>query len=196
MLEFAANDGAAQDMFGTSVAIHGNTVIVGADGDNGNGDSSGSAYIFVRDASTDSWSQQAKLLPIDEAAYDLFGGSVAIYEDTVIVGAIGNDDNGSASGSAFIFVRDVATNNWSQQAKLLPYDGWADDRFGYSVAIYKNTVIVGAWKDDDNGLDSGSAYIFVRDESANDWSEQPNCRPMMEQLGISLAPVWQSMKTL
>ncbi len=95
-----ASDAAANDIFGHSVSISGDYAIVGADG---NGSSSGSAYIFHRSGTV--WTQQAKILASDAAANDFFGGSVSISGDYAIVGADGNDDNGSSSGSAYIFFR-------------------------------------------------------------------------------------------
>ena len=146
------NDGATGDIFGYSVAISSTTAIVGAQGDNDNGSVSGSAYLF--DISTGL--QIAKLLANDGAADDRFGFSVAISGTIAIVGASLNDDNGDISGSAYLF--DTDTN--LQIAKLLPNDGAAGDQFGRSVAISGATAIVGAWRDDDNGSDSGSAYLF------------------------------------
>ncbi len=156
--KLTADDGTADDAFGRSVAISGDTVIVGA---HGNGDN-GSAYIFVRDAIT--WSQQAKLTADDGAALDAFGISVGISGDTVIVGAHNDDDK----GSAYIFVRNGIT--WSQQDKLTASDGTILDHFGWSVDISGDTVIVGALDDDDNGDSSGSAYVFTR--TGTIWSQQ------------------------
>ena len=147
-----ANDGAAFDIFGHSVAISGATAIVGAYGDDDNGSASGSAYLF--DITTGR--QIAKLLANDGAAGDHFGRSVGISDATAIVGAWLDDDNGSASGSAYLF--DTTTGR--QIAKLLPDDGAEFDLFGYSVAISGTTAIVGAYRDDDNGDFSGSAYLF------------------------------------
>ncbi len=146
------NDGAAFDYFGWSVAIDGNTVIVGANQDDDNGEASGSAYVF----DTATGQQIAKLLPSDGEALDLFGVSVAISGTTAIVGAYGNDDNGDYSGSAYLF--DTATGQ--QIAKLLPNDGAANDRFGESAGVSGTTAIVGAYLDDDSGTGSGSAYLF------------------------------------
>jgi len=97
-----------------------------------------------------------KLLPRDGTGGEYFGNSVAISGGTAIVGALRDDDNGTLSGSAYLF--DTTTGN--QIAKLLPDDGAADDEFGRSVAISGGTAIVGAWGDDDNGINSGSAYLF------------------------------------
>ena len=146
------NDGATWDFFGTSVAISGPTAIVGAIGDDDNGASSGSAYLF----DTTTGRQIAKLLPNDGAELDEFGFSVAISGATAIIGAPEDDDNSFYSGSAYLF----DTRTGRQIAKLLPNDGDLADWFGISVAISGTTAIVGAWFDDDNGSGSGSAYLF------------------------------------
>ncbi len=154
------DDGAEDDFFGISVAISGNTAIVGAWGDDHNGADSGSAYLF----DTTTGRKLFKLLADDGAATDLFGISVALSPDgfgtTAIVGAVWDDDNGANSGSAYLF--DITTG--VQLFKLLANDGTATDRFGNSVAISgppgKEIAIVGAWKEDDNGDDSGAAYLF------------------------------------
>jgi hypothetical protein len=147
-----SSDGASDDYFGSAVAISGNTAIVGAYSDDDGGDLSGSAYLFnIRTGA-----EIAKLLPSDAAADHYFGSSVGISGNTAIVGAFGNDDNGSWSGSAYLF--DVTTG--AEIAKLLPSDGTDSDYFGASVAISGNTAVVGASGDDDSGSLSGSAYLF------------------------------------
>ncbi|MCH8152249.1 MAG: FG-GAP repeat protein [Planctomycetes bacterium] len=151
LFKLLPDDGAALDEFGRSVAISGATAIVGASGHD-NGTSNGSAYLF----DTTTGAQIAKFLPNDGAIGDHFGISVAISGATAIVGAWFDDDNGFWSGSAYLF--DTTTGR--QIAKLLADDGAALDIFGWSVAISGATAIVGAWFDDDNGLDSGSAYLF------------------------------------
>jgi hypothetical protein len=164
--KLTASDGDVNDWFGCSVSVSGDYAIVGAYLDDDNGISSGSAYIFLRSGT--SWSQQQKLLALDGAASDYFGSSVSISGDLAIVGAYGDDDKGSYSGSAYIFLR--SGTSWSQQAKLTASDGNAGDRFGNSVSISGDYAIVGAYGDDVNGTDSGSAYIFLR--SGTSWSEQ------------------------
>jgi hypothetical protein len=140
------------------VSISGDYAIVGAYGDDDNGNESGSAYIFERTGIE--WSQKAKLTPDDGATDDHFGYSVSISGDYAIVGAYGDDDNGNDSGSAYIFER--MGIEWSQKAKLTPDDGATDDHFGYSVSISGDYAIVGAPLDDDNGYNSGSAYVFQK----------------------------------
>ncbi|MCH8152269.1 MAG: hypothetical protein IH830_07840, partial [Planctomycetes bacterium] len=126
--------------------------IVGARFDDDNGIFSGSAYLF----DTTTGQQLFKLLADDGATNDLFGVSVAISGPTTIVGAFEVDDNGLGSGSAYLF--DTTTGR--QLAKLLPDDGATADFFGGSVAISGTTAIVGALGHDDNGDNSGSAYLF------------------------------------
>lgn len=164
--KLTANDAADSDLFGVSVAISGDTAIVGAHGDDDSGQHSGSAYVFVRDGTV--WTQQIKLTAEDGAASDDFGISVAISGDTAVVGANGTDDSGSDSGSAYIFVRSVTA--WTLQTELIANDGAAYDKFGTSVAISGDTVVVGAFGDDDGGENTGSAYIFVR--SGTSWTQQ------------------------
>ena len=154
-----AADGAADDQFGYSVAINGVHAVVGAYHDDDNASNSGSAYIFVKN-DNGSWSQQAKLTADDAAGDDYFGTSVSIAGGHAVVGATGNDDNGSNSGSAYIFVNNH-NGSWSQQDKLIAEDAAAGDHFGQSVSIAGDYAVVGAWADDDNGGTSGSAYIFV-----------------------------------
>ena len=172
-----SSDGAASDRFGFSVAISGNTIVVGAqEADLGANVDQGSAYIFERDhGGANSWGQIKKLVVSDGAAFDYFGYSVAISGNTVVVGA-SFDDIGSKSnqGSAYIFYRNRGgTNTWGRVKKLIASDGAISDYFGFSVAISGNTVVVGASFDfvGANNL-QGSAYLFERDQgSLNNWGE-------------------------
>jgi len=123
-----------------------------------NGARPGSAYIFER-APDGNWQQVAKILPLDGAAGDTFGESVSLNGDRLAVGAFRTDDNKPRSGSAYVFDRD-AGGNWVQVTKILPLDGDRADEFGGSVALDGDRVLVGAERDNANGPDSGSAYIF------------------------------------
>jgi hypothetical protein len=162
--KLTAYQAASGDYFGSSVSISGSTVVVGSSGDDDNGTNSGSAYIFGRDqGGVDAWGQVAKLTASDGASYDEFGRSASISGDTIVVGANGDDDHGSNSGSAYIFGRDQGgVGTWGHVAKLTASDGASYDYFGWSVSISGDTIVVGANGDDDNGLGSGSAYIFGR----------------------------------
>jgi hypothetical protein len=189
-----ASNTEAFDTFGLSLAISGDTVVIGAPaedssttGVNGNqannsASNSGAAYVFVRSGGV--WSQQAYLKASNTGTDDDFGVRVAISGDTVVVGAVtedssapgvnGNQADNSAvdSGAAYVFVRSGGV--WSQQAYLKASNTGADDRFGYSVAVSGDTVVIGAIGEDgiatgvngnqaDNSAGfAGAAYVFVR----------------------------------
>jgi nucleoside-specific outer membrane channel protein Tsx len=164
--KLTASDAAESDEFGYSVAVSGDTAVVGAHWDSRGGDHSGSAYIFVRD--DDGWSELVKLTAEDAVANDEFGTSVSVSGDTAIIGAFGHDGVGSNSGSAYVFHRDE--DGWSQQAKLTAKDAATSDVFGISVSLSGDTAIIGAYRDDDQALNSGSAYVFHRE--GDRWSQQ------------------------
>ena len=147
-----AEDGAAGDLFGVSVAISGNIALIGSSDDDDNGDFSGAAYTF----NVATGEQLVKLIPTDGAERDIFGTSVSIDTGIAIIGARGDDDNGSSSGSAYFF----NALNGEQIAKIYPNDGESDDFFGEAVSIDGSRAIIGARGDDFNGVFSGSAYVF------------------------------------
>jgi FG-GAP repeat len=152
-----ASDGAAHDQFGFSVSVSGNVAVVGARyDDNENGESSGSAYVFRWDGST--WVEEQKLLPSGAAAWDFFGESVSVSSDVAVVGARIGDGNVLDSGSAHVFRWNGSV--WIEEQKLVASSGADTDHFGSSVSVSGETVLVGAFFDDDNGTDSGSAYVF------------------------------------
>ncbi len=167
-VKLTASDGAASDYFGYSVSLSGNSAIAGAHGDDDNGSSSGSAYVFRNlDTAPATKTQDVKLTASDGAASDLFGFSVSLSGNKAIAGAYGDDDNGSSSGSAYVFRNlDTAPATKTQDVKLTASDGAASDYFGYSVSLSGNKAIAGAYGDDDNGFDSGSAYVFRNIDTA------------------------------
>jgi hypothetical protein len=166
------------DNFGYSVDIDGNYIVVGAyteDGDDNNTqDDAGAAYVFT--GSGNNWSEQAYLQASNIGSSDNFGISVAIANDTLVVGASSENgaDNGLQDdvGAAYVFVR--SGSNWSQQDFLGASNAQAKDNFGISVDISGNTIVVGAYLEDglDNGSqdNSGAAYVFTR--TGVIWSEQ------------------------
>jgi len=158
--KLTAPNGTANNQFGWSVGIFGNTVIVGAPGRDNE-----SVHLFALNEGI--WTHQATLLAPDGKAGDRFGRSVRMFGDTVIVGAPYDDENGFNSGSAHVFALD--NNIWTHQAKIVPPDAFADDRFGRSVDIFEDTIVVSSFRDDTNGLDSGSLHLFTRNEDAWDY---------------------------
>lgn len=171
-MKLTADDGEASDEFGRSVSISGDTVIIGARNDDDNITNSGSAYVYTRIGTT--WSEQAKLTASDFVPSAFFGVSVAIDGDRAVIGANNTFENGSGSGSAYIFTRSGTT--WTEHRKLLASNGAAGDALGRSVAINGTTAIIGAYAKDiaaspftdyskgkiSNlaGADQGAAYFF------------------------------------
>ncbi|MBU0618456.1 MAG: FG-GAP repeat protein [Planctomycetes bacterium] len=153
-----ADDGSSFDFFGSDVAICGDIALVGAPDANGAAANTGAAYVFQRDLGG-RWSQTGKLWADDGASWDGFGRSVDLSGNVAVIGANGVDDLGNRSGAAYVFV--CNHGQWFQVAKLLADDGAASDALGNSVAVSANTAVVGAYKDDDHGEDSGSAYVFA-----------------------------------
>jgi WD40 repeat protein len=150
--KLTASDGAADDWFGHSVAIDNGIIAVGAIGDSEDGTKSGSVYLF--DAIT--FAEIRKIRPSDGRSQKVFGYDVALDDGVLAVSATGDSDNGDYSGSAYLF--NVLTGD--QLWKLLADDGAYLDNFGMSIDIGDGVVAVGAHNDDDNGSNSGSAYLF------------------------------------
>ena len=204
----ASNTG-QHDFFGESVAVSGDTVVVGASSEASNGtgvngnqadnsaSSAGAAYVFVRSGT--GWTQQAYLKASNAGATDFFGESVSVSGDTVVVGAREEASNATgvngrqgnnralSAGAAYVFVR--SGTDWTQQAYLKASNTGVGDRFGGSVAVSGDTVVVGApfeysnatgvnapptggtgTQADNSAGDSGAAYVFVR--SGTDWTQQ------------------------
>ncbi len=142
--------------------------LLASDGDSAYGVESGAAYVFTRDGNG-KWSQQAKLLPGNASAGDLFGLSVAISGATVVIGAPGSDARAADSGAAYVFSRD-GRGRWTRQAELVAGDAIGGERFGTSVAVSDDTALVGAPGVPFEGT-PGSAYVYARNDSG-EWSQQ------------------------
>ena len=192
--KITASDAEAGDYFGQVVALSGTTALVGAWNDDDGGDASGAAYIFERDeGGAENWGQIAKLTADDAGAGDYLGYSVALSGTTGLVGAWNDGDGGLQSGAAYIFERDEGgAGNWGQVAKLTAADPAVEDSFGFAVAVRGTTALVGSRFDDDAGIDSGSAYVFERDEGGpGNWGQVAKLTAADgaagDQLGISVA---------
>jgi len=199
---FKAGNSGARDKFGYSVAVSGDTAVIGArdedsnatsvggDGTDNSADNSGAAYVFVRSGST--WTQQAYLKADNSGANDAFGTSVAVSGDTVVIGAPyedsqattvngdGTDNSASASGAAYVFTRSGST--WTQQAYLKADNAGASDWFGISVAVSGDTIVIGANLEGSNansvggdGMDNSADYAgaaYVFVRSGITWTQQ------------------------
>lgn len=194
-----ASNAGAGDLFGASVAISGDTAVIGAQSEassstgidstpNELAAAAGAAYVFVRNE-FGAWTQQAYLKASNTGAGDQFGISVAISGDTIVVGAQaeassatgvgGNqtDNSAAGAGAAYVFTRNGTT--WTQQAYLKASNTGAADSFGRSVSISGDVIVVGAIGEDSASadvsatdealLDSGAAYVFVRNGTV--WSQ-------------------------
>jgi len=170
--KLTASDAAADDDFGHSIGVSGDTVVVGARYEDDAGADAGAAYVFVEPGG--GWAtmtETAKLAASDTSASDQFGYSVAISGDTVAVGAHLEDGAGNNAGAAYIF--EPPGGDWStcpspcnETAKLTAGDAAGNDQLGFSVSVSEGTtedvVVAGSRNDDDNGINSGAAYVFVR----------------------------------
>lgn len=165
--KLTASDAAPYGFFGTSVAVSGDTIVVGAYGDRNAGDYSGAAYVFVRDGET--WTEQQKLVGSENSTNDSFGLSVSVEGETVVVGAFGDTDTSFwAVGSAYVFTRDDGV--WTQRQKLRASDAAPDSNFGISVGLSGDSLVVGAFGNSAFGYYSGAAYVFVKGQGG--WTEQ------------------------
>ena len=169
--KLTADDGAAGDLFGGSVSVAGDVVLIGAY-DSLAGSAVGAAYVFERNAGgTNAWGQVKKLTANDGVSGDLFGISISVAGNVALVGAYAP---WSHMGAAYVFERNAGgTNAWGQVRKLTAADGSADDRFGFSVSMAGDVALVGAYKADLPGkIDTGAAYVFERDAGGtNVWGQ-------------------------
>jgi len=215
-----ASNADSKDLFGSSVALSGDTLAVGAIGEGsrangGEADNSapntGAVYVFVRN-NIGVWVQQAYLKASNADAKDLFGSSVALSGDTLVVGAIGEgssrlggaDDNSAPdAGAAYVFVRN---NNgvWVQQPYLKASNADAGDLFGTSVAISEGTLAVGAVGEgssaaggaaDNSALSAGAVYVFTRNNNGV-WLQQPYIKASKADAGDQFGLVALSADTL
>jgi hypothetical protein len=164
--KLAAADGAAFDGFGNSIAIDGDTVVVGAQNASVNGNTSqGAAYVYSRSGSN--WMPQAKLVASDGAPWVQFARAVSVRGDTAVIGAVSAIVGGNAGqGAAYVYTRNGAS--WSERARLLADDGESWDGFGGAVSLDAGQVMVGA---SSNGMaGEGAAYVFTGADA--DWTQQ------------------------
>ena len=155
--KLTASDARAGDEFGGSVAVSGERIVVGARLADSDRTNSGAVYVFERSGSA--WRQQAKLIASDRADEDQFGFSVDIHRDSIVVGSPFDDDQGTLSGSAYVFGHDGAA--WTEQAKLVPNDSQAEDKFGFATSLDGGLVLIGSvFAAGHTGQRTGAAYLY------------------------------------
>ncbi len=170
--KLTASEPREMDRLGIAVAILGDTLFAGAELDDDAAYDSGSVYVFQRDGIE--WTEARELYPTMLEDNAFLGESIAIDGDTVAVGAPGSWAPGNqVEGSVRVFVR--IGNQWREQAVVVPSDSAPGNYFGWSVALSGDTLIVGAERDDENGLGAGAAYVFTR--TGDVWTEQQKLMP-------------------
>ena len=174
--------------FGVAVDIAGDVIVIGSEWDDDLGADAGAAYVFRRTGSQ--WSRESKLRDSTGGSVgDNFGCATAVDGQRIVIGSRWHDAGGLDAGAAYVY--NYSGGIWSLEAKLLADDADAGDEFGFSVAVYGDTVIVGSASDDDNGAASGSVYVFRFDGS--DWIQAAKLAPPdgvgLAQFGCAVS-VW------
>ncbi len=154
------------DYFGFTVGISGDYAIVGAYLNDTQGIDAGASYVFHR-TGPNSWDAGTTLLAPDGTDGDVFGSFVAIDGDYVVVGAERDDSRGADAGAVYVFQR-TEDNTWDSGIKLLAFDGAAGDRFGWSVAVGGDNIVVGSLYEDTQGENAGAVYVFQQ-TGTNSW---------------------------
>ncbi len=156
--KLAVSDVSESGLFGGSLAVEGDTMLVGAYADNHSAPTAaGSAYVFHFDG--DRWIPRQKLIGTDRESSDLFGRSISISGNRAVVGAENNNALRDGTGAAYVYAFDGT--QWTLEEKLAASDAAGGDRFGHGACLDGQTVIVGAHGDDDQGSSSGSVYFFT-----------------------------------
>jgi hypothetical protein len=160
--------------FGYSAAVWNNTIIVGAHKHADAHDAGGGAFVFTRSPSTGLWTQTSSLSAGDSHDYHYFGTAIAMYDETAIIGASGDDHQGTSTGAVYVFDYDSEYASWVMTTKLTSSNAQQFDNFGARLAIHKNLIVVGASGDDGLGADSGAAYVYIHWGS---WQQQAKLTP-------------------
>jgi len=150
-----ASDGESEDRFGVAVALAGDWIAVGADLEQSNGKGAGAVYLY----SGPDWSE-FKMIPSDGHADQGFGFALDASGDTLIVGAVLDDQQGDKSGAVYVYRRE--SSGWQRQAKLLAEGGKPGDRFGGAVALHEGRLLAGAYGATvDGAVSAGAAQLFI-----------------------------------
>ena len=173
-LVLEADDGALGDTFGVAVDIDGDTAVIGAYHDDDKGLDSGAAYVFRRNAGgADAWGQVAKLVADDGNIGDELGEVVAISGDVIALGARLDDNQGSNSGSVYLFQRNLGgPDKWGQLGRIEATGGAEYHEFGGALDIDRGRLVVGARFSTAPGAKSGAVYVFERNAGGADaWGQ-------------------------
>ncbi len=172
--KIVAGDAGNDDTFGYSVAMDGDYLVVGADGEDGAGTDRGAAYLFYRNqGGADNWGQLFKLTADDAVDSNHFGYRIDIDGDFILAGSPYSAGAGTNRGAAYLFYRNQGgADNWGQFRKILPSDPSNDVWFGSALSIDGDLLVVGSAWDDTGGTNRGAAYLFSRNQGgADNWGQ-------------------------
>jgi len=167
-----ASDGASRDGFGSSVSLHGELAVIGAPLDNTTLADVGSCYIFRLDSLLGSWTEEQKLMSPTNGFQQMFGASVGIIGDSILVGVPADDELILDGGAVHAFQYDITQGDWMPAEIITASTGEIWDYFGTSIAMHEEFAVIGVPEDDDEGLDAGGAFTFRRDLVAGNWTEE------------------------
>ncbi|MBC8305140.1 MAG: hypothetical protein H8E55_56430, partial [Pelagibacterales bacterium] len=162
--QLEALEGDGGDEFGSSVAIQGNIIAIGARRVRNSNGSKGAVYVFENQIG-ESWFQTHKLTPSDGGSDDHFGNSVSIYGNSILIGSYRSNGNSTGSGSVYLFNK-IEDSHWVQSKKFASSDGNDGDEFGNSVSIHEDAILIGSHNNGALGDYSGASYIYVKNENS------------------------------
>jgi hypothetical protein len=174
VMKLTASDRANDDGFGYAVSIDGDTILVGADGEDGAGTDRGAAYIFLKDeGGVDNWGEVIKLAASDPTDVSQFGFAVSLKGDLALVGSPREDGAGTDRGAAYLFSRDLGgAGAWGQLKRIVPNNPTDTSWFGNALAIEASLAVIGEAWNDGAGTNRGAAYVFGRDQGGLDnWGQ-------------------------
>ncbi len=169
--KLTGDDSEGGDQYGHAVSIYEDMIVVGARYNDEVDNNAGAVYTYVK--SGDNITFKEKITVSGGTSSDYFGFSLSVREDMLIVGAYGVDDNGSASGAAYIYKTSNNGNNWYLKEKLTASDGTSSDRFGYAVDINNKYAVIGAYLDESKG----SVYVYNTSDEGENWGNEIKLRP-------------------
>ena len=181
-IKLASSDSSSGKLFGTDVAIDGDTVVASVHADFDKGTNAGASVVFTR--ADGAWTEQAKLIGDDTGPGDLLGQSVGLSGDTVVLGAAGDTPMGTDSGAAYVFTRTGET--WTEQTKLTGTDQSVNSMFGWSVAIEDDTAAAGALNDEASSARTGGVWEQQARLTASDAAFEHTFGPSVALSGATM----------
>jgi FG-GAP repeat len=165
--------GTSSMRFGQALQSDGDVLVVGAPYEDTQGTDAGAVFVYRRDAATGMWKFEQEIFPHDHEMNACFGGSVSVSGDVLVAGACFDDSKGPDAGAAYVFRYNAASHLWLEEQKIVASVGSSGDRFGASVFLSGDVMIVGATMADNlGGVDSGAAYVYRYQNPTVRWVEE------------------------